>query len=332
MQLLIFATITAFMICLVLGPVVIPLMHRLKFGQPVRDDGPKSHLCKTGTPTMGGVMIVIGIVAASLLFTKDNFQYVFFSLLAMLGFGLVGFLDDIIKIIKKRSLGLRAYQKIIGQLGLALAITLFAYNHHDMGSKLLIPFTTIEWDIGGWMIPLNLIFVVGMVNSVNLTDGLDGLASGVSMITASAFAVILLFASEAAGIAGASLNEANLINLAVVSAATAGACLGFIRFNTHPAKIFMGDTGAFALGGVISAIGVASRMQILMGVIGFMFIASSISVVLQVGSYKLRHKRIFKMAPLHHHFELLGVPEEKIVTMYMIITVFLSLIGLLSVT
>ncbi|MHB1314418.1 MAG: phospho-N-acetylmuramoyl-pentapeptide-transferase [Christensenellales bacterium] len=331
MQQLIFATIIAFFVCLLLGPMVIPLMRRLKCRQKVRDDGPQSHLCKTGTPTMGGVLIIAGILAAALAMTSDNFQYMLFALLAMLGFGLVGFLDDIIKIIKKRSLGLRAYQKIIGQFGLALAITLFAYYHHDMGTELLIPFTTVVWDIGGWMIPLNMFFVIGMVNSVNLTDGLDGLACGVSLITSAAFAVILLFASEAAGLLGASLNQANLLNLAVFSAAIAGACLGFTRFNTHPAKIFMGDTGAFSLGGALAAIGVASRMQILMGFIGFMFIASSISVVLQVGSYKLRHKRIFKMAPLHHHFELIGVPEEKIVSMYIIITVLLSLIGLLSV-
>ena len=330
---ILFATIVAFLVCLVLGPVTIPLLQKLKFGQMIRDDGPKSHLSKAGTPTMGGIIIIAGIVVACLIFSSGSWEFTLFGLLITIGFGLIGFLDDLIKIVKKRSLGLKAYQKIIGQFGLALVVALYAYNNPNIGSAIYVPFFNVSWDLGVFYIPIMIIFVVGMTNSVNLTDGLDGLASGVSLIVAAAFAVVLYFGAGIVEAAGNVLLAVNLRNMAVFAGATAGACLGFLRFNTNPARLFMGDTGSMALGGALAAMSIVFGMQILLLIMGFMFVLSSISVILQVGSYKLRHgKRVFKMAPLHHHFELLGYPEQKIVAMYMIITTVLCLVCLLALS
>ena len=332
MQYIILPTLTAFLVCLVLGPVTIPLLQKLKFGQRIRDDGPQSHLSKVGTPTMGGIIIIAGIIIACIIFNRGSWEYMLFSLLITIGFGIIGFLDDIIKITKKRSLGLKAYQKIIGQLGLALVAALFTYNNPDIGSTIFVPILNVYWDLGFMYVPIMVIFVVGITNSVNLTDGLDGLASGVSMVVAAAFAVILMYASSAATLSGNILQGINLQNSAVFAASVAGACLGFLRFNTNPARMFMGDTGAMALGGALCAMSMVYGLQIIMLIAGFMFIMSSISVVLQVGSYKLRHgKRIFKMARLHHHYELKGVSEQKIVVVYTIITIALSLVCLLLV-
>ncbi|MGI6176635.1 MAG: phospho-N-acetylmuramoyl-pentapeptide-transferase [Christensenellales bacterium] len=331
MQHLILATIAAFLICLVLGPVVIPLLRRLKFGQTIRDDGPQSHLSKAGTPTMGGVLIIVAVVAACLLFVRGSFEYVLYGILLMLGFGAIGFIDDFIKIVKARSLGLRAYQKMIGQLGLALAAALFAYFNPNIGSAVYVPFFNVYWDLGVFYVPVMVLFIVFMVNCVNLTDGLDGLASGVSLIVSSGFAIIFMFASITIGGLGNVLLGVNLSNMAVFCGALAGACLGFLRFNANPATVFMGDTGSMALGGALCAMAMVFAQQIVLALMGVMFVMSGVSVILQVGSYKLRNKkRIFKMAPLHHHFELSGVKEQKIVAVYMIITVMMLLLCLLA--
>ncbi|MBT3319059.1 MAG: phospho-N-acetylmuramoyl-pentapeptide-transferase [Clostridia bacterium] len=327
----IYALLAAFAIALILGYVGVPLLKRLKMGQQVRDDGPKTHLSKAGTPTMGGIVVILAVIIVTLVFSRGNLEYVWMALGVTLGFGLLGFADDLIIVVRKRSLGLKAYQKLIVQFIIALVIAYFAYRSPGIGSSLVVPFFGVEWNLGWWYIPFTAFAVVLIVNSVNLTDGLDGLASGVTLVNAATFTVIFFGLAAAYQAVGASEMSEGMNNMMVFTAAVAGACLGFLRFNTHPAKVFMGDTGAFALGGAISIMVIISRMQLLLIITGFMFLASSISVILQVGSYKLRKKRIFKMAPLHHHFELKGTPETKIVAFYTIITLILCLIGLLAI-
>ncbi len=330
MQQLILAALLGMSVTLVLGPLVIPMLKRLKFGQTEREDGPQSHLVKSGTPTMGGMMMLAGILVGTLSFTGGSMEFVLPALFVVFAFGLVGFLDDFIKVRRKRSLGLKAYQKIIGQFGIAFIVALYAYNNPYIGSKILLPFSSLEWDLGIYYIPFVMFVMIGVVNSVNLTDGLDGLASGVTLIYAAAMVVIFAFMSVAAEDLGQVYYGANLMGMAVFSAAVAGACLGFLRNNSYPAKVFMGDTGSLALGGAVGMMAVFSRAVLLLPIMGGCFVASAVSVILQVGSYKLRKKRVFRMAPLHHHFELMGVPETKIVAMYMIVTVVLCLVCLLA--
>jgi phospho-N-acetylmuramoyl-pentapeptide-transferase len=330
----IYALLAALAITLVLGYIGVPLLKRLKMGQQVRDDGPKTHLSKAGTPTMGGIIIILAVIIVTLVFSQGDLTYIWMSLGITLGFGLLGLVDDLIIVVKKRSLGLRAYQKLIVQFAIALVIAYFAFKNPSIGSTLVVPFFGIEWDLGWGYIPFTAFAVVLIVNSVNLTDGLDGLASSVTLVNAAMFTAIFLGLTSGYMFSTHTLDflvGEGMRNMMVFCAALTGACIGFLRFNTHPAKVFMGDTGAFALGGAIAIMVIISRMQLLLIITGFMFLASSISVVLQVGSYKLRKKRIFKMAPLHHHFELKGTPETKIVTFYTLITLILCLIGLIAI-
>ena len=329
MQALILSTICAFVIAILVGYLAIPLLRRLKFGQQVRDDGPKTHLKKSGTPTMGGIIIWIALIVTTLIFSSGSFRYVTFLTSVTLGFGLIGLIDDLIIVIKKRSLGLKAYQKIIGQFGLAIIVAVFAYNDPNIGSKIAVPFLNIEWDLGIYYIPFTIFVVVAMVNAVNLTDGLDGLAGGVTLINSATFAIIFLAMSAAAGTMGLTLYAVDLKNTMVFCAALTGACLGFLRFNSHPASVFMGDPGSLALGAAVSLMAIVSRMQFLILITGLMFVLSALSVVIQVGYYKLTKKRVFKMAPLHHHFELCGVHETKVVALYIIITTVLCLVAML---
>lgn len=330
MQQLILAVLLGFLVPLALGPLVIPMLKRLKFGQTERECGPQSHLVKSGTPTMGGLMILAGLLAGTLTFSMAGMEFVLPALLMTFAFGLVGFLDDFIKVRRKRSLGLKAYQKIIAQLGISFIVALFAYNNPYIGPSVYLPFTGGEWNMGVWYIPFVMFVVIAEVNAVNLTDGLDGLASGVTLIYALAMALIFSLMSAMANELGQVYYSANLGGMAVFCAAVVGACLGFLRFNAYPARVFMGDTGSMALGGAVSMMAICSRAVLLLPIMGACFVASAVSVVLQVGSYKLRRKRIFKMAPLHHHFELKGVPETKIVALYMIVTAVLCLICLLA--
>lgn len=328
MQKLILACAAAFLITLLIGQLVINLLKRLKIRQHVRIDGPQTHLKKAGVPTMGGVMILIAM-ALPLPFLLDfsNARIALVALFGTIAYGVIGFLDDFIKIYKARSLGLKAYQKIFGQLLLAGLIAWFAYNNHNIGSSVLIPFTDAEVDLGVWYIPFTIFVIVALVNSVNLIDGLDGLAAGVTSVYNVAFVVLLVLVCGALP----QTRAEELKNLAVVAAAATGALFGFLRFNSHPASVFMGDTGSLALGGLITMLAVFSRMTLLIPIMGVMYLLTAISVVLQVGYYKLTKKRIFRMAPLHHHFELGGASETKIVTMYTIVTVFAALAALASV-
>ncbi len=326
-----FIVIISFLATLLLGITLIPWLKKLKFGQTVRDDGPKTHLKKTGTPTMGGIIFIIPLILVSLLQTRGRGEYVIVAVLSTLGFGLIGFLDDYIKVVKKRSLGLRAYQKIISQLVIAVTLAFYAYLNPYIGSSVIVPLIGAEWDLGVFYIPIVVFIILGTVNSVNLTDGLDGLCSGVTLVITATLSIILTFAAKLANAGGQAWLTNNYQDLIVFSAALTGALLGFLRYNAYPAQVFMGDTGSLGLGGAISALSILLRIPLWIPIFGGIYMAEAISVILQVGSFKLRGKRIFKMAPLHHHFELKGMPETKVVSMFMIATVFLCLITLLNI-
>lgn len=312
-----FTAMIGFLIVIILGPIFIPMLARFKFGQTVRDEGPQSHLAKNGTPTMGGVMMIVAILITGLTRAKIS-QGLIVGLICIVGFGFVGFLDDFIKIKMKRSLGLKAYQKIILQFALALYIAYYQYSASPSATQLVIPFTNHIINLGIWYIPFMMIFIIGTVNAVNLTDGLDGLASGVTLIVSCFFVLFAVSISNS--------------DVAILAAATAGACLGFLGFNSYPAKVFMGDTGSMALGGAVVAFATLTNSPLLIVIVGFIYLAEALSVMIQVTYFKLTHgKRIFKMAPLHHHFEQCGWPETRVVFVFWIITVVLCWIGVLAV-
>ncbi|SDE77135.1 Phospho-N-acetylmuramoyl-pentapeptide-transferase [Fontibacillus panacisegetis] len=303
----------SFILAVILAPLLIPLLRRMKFGQQIRDEGPKSHLKKAGTPTMGGIVIVLAFTLAFLKFSVVNTDF-YVLLVATLGFGLIGFLDDYIKIVFKRSLGLTPRQKLFGQLlfaGIVCALLISEGHSTAIG----IPGTNISFDWGAWFYyPFIIIMMLAISNAVNFTDGLDGLLSGVSAIAFGAYAVIAM--------------QATSIPAAVCAAAMIGAVLGFLVFNAHPAKVFMGDTGSLGIGGAIAAIAIVTKSELLFLVIGGIFVIEMLSVVLQVVSFKTRGKRIFKMSPIHHHFELSGWSEWRVVVTFWAVGLLLASIGL----
>src|SRR5690625_2786086 len=307
----------AFFISLILGPIIIPMLKLLNIGQSIREEGPKSHMAKSGTPTMGGIIMVIALiitVISSGLMNRD--MYVL--LLSTLGFGLIGFVDDYIKVVKKRNLGLKAYQKLIGQVILAVILAIYQSQTSILGTQVIIPFVENRYlDLGVLYIPFIAFVVVGTVNSVNLTDGLDGLASGVTLIVLSFFGLV-------------SLNW-GMDSIAVFSTALSGACLGFLIHNAYPAKVFMGDTGSMALGGAVSAIAILLNIPLIIPIVGGIYFAEALSVIIQVISFKLTGKRVFLMSPLHHHFEHKGWKETKVVSVFWISTVILCLIGVFAI-
>lgn len=313
--------IVSFLIALFLGPVIIPVLRRLKVGQSIREEGPKSHYTKEGTPTMGGVIIVIAVIIS--LFTSGYYtQEIWAALFFTLGFGLIGFIDDFIKVVLKRNLGLKAYQKILGQSIFAFLLALYGSRYSAYGTKLIIPFFNGFLDLGVLYIPFVMFVVLGTVNAVNLTDGLDGLNSGVTLIVTAAFALICNSMKSASPI---------FEGISIFSAAVAGACLGFLKHNAHPAKVFMGDTGSLSLGGAVSSIAVISNTVLLIPIIGGIYFAEALSVIIQVLHYKRTKKRIFRMAPLHHHFEMGGWKETKVVGVFWVATLILAFIGIYSV-
>ena len=322
--------LVAFAIGVVIGPFVIKLMKRLKFGQQVRDDGPQSHLAKQNTPTIGGIIIFVAMAVTAAIFGLTEISLI--ATLVSGAYGLVGFLDDFIKIIKKRSMGLRAYQKIIGQFGIALITAVYAYRSPYIGSSIMLPFTDKLFDLGVFYIPVAVFVIVAIVNAVNLTDGLDGLASGVMCVILFTFTAVTAFSAQHfSGDGGNPELAARLVSLSKFGALTCGATLAFLRFNVYPARIFMGYTGSLLLGGALSVMALFSRMMLFVPVAGGVLVASCVSVILQVGSYKLRKKRIFKMAPLHHHFELMGYHETKVTSLYIISTIILCMLAVLAV-
>ena len=314
--------VVAAVIVVALGPIVIPFLKKLKVGQSIREEGPQSHIeTKSGTPTMGGLLMILGIILAvlsSLNFSKE----VIICLISIVGFGAVGFFDDYIKVVKKRNLGLRAYQKIIGQLIFAVILAVYGSMYSVNKTALVVPFTSIYIDLGFLYIPFTVFVVLGIVNGVNLTDGLDGLNSGITLIVMAAFALI------ASGFAKYNMDYYGIV---IVSSAVAGACLGFLFYNAHPAKIFMGDVGSLALGGAVAAVAVSTSLTFVVPIIGGVYLAEALSVIIQVSHYKRTKRRIFKMAPLHHHFEMCGWKETKVVAVFWFAALILAFIGIYAV-
>ncbi|WP_077622109.1 phospho-N-acetylmuramoyl-pentapeptide-transferase [Sediminibacillus massiliensis] len=309
----------AFLITVLISPVFIPFLRRLKFGQSIREEGPQSHMAKTGTPTMGGVMILLSVAVTTLIMTSkfnpNPLSYeVVLLLIVLLGYGLLGFLDDFIKVALKRNLGLTSKQKMAGQIIIAL-VFYFILRANDFPTYIQIPGTDFQWDLGWGYAILILFMLVGASNAVNLTDGLDGLLAGTAAIAFGAFAILAWY--------GTTQFEVTVFSLAVV-----GALLGFLVFNAHPAKVFMGDTGSLALGGAIAAIAILTKLEILLVIIGGVFVIETLSVIIQVISFKTTGKRVFKMSPLHHHYELIGWSEWRVVTTFWLVGIIFAALGI----
>ena len=307
----------SFLVSVFLGPVIIPFLKRLKAGQTVRDEGPKSHLKKNGTPTMGGILILSAMIVTSLFYMED-YPEIKPILLMTLGFGLIGFLDDYIKVILKRSMGLTPIQKMAGQLVVTGLFAYYLLKCTDISLAAKIPFMPgKELDLGWLNIPLLFFIVIGTVNGANFTDGLDGLAASVTVLAAS-------FLSAAAIGTGTRIEP--------VTCAVAGALLGFLLFNVYPASVFMGDTGSLALGGFVAAAAYMMQLQLFIPSIGFIYLIEVVSVILQVLFFKLTGgRRLFRMAPLHHHFELGGWSETRIVAFFSVVTAILCLVALIAI-
>ena len=307
----------SFAISVLLGPVVIPFLRRLKIGQTERTEGPESHLKKNGTPTMGGILILISVVITSLLFVRQ-YPRIIPVLFLTLGFGLVGFLDDYIKVVLRRSMGLRAWQKFALQILVTSVFTFYLLHYTDVSLAMKVPFLEgIYLDFGWFNIPILFFVVIGTVNGTNFTDGLDGLASSVTVLVATFFTVVAI--GTASGIEP-------------ITCAVVGALLGFLLFNVHPASVFMGDTGSLALGGFVAAAAYMMQMPLFLPIVGLIYVAEVLSVIIQVVYFKVSGgKRFFKMAPLHHHFELCGFSETKVVAVFSIITAVLCVLALLGI-
>ena len=308
----------AFLLTVILAPIGIPMLRRLKFGQSIREEGPQSHMKKAGTPTMGGIIFLLSIILTTII-VGTIFDYfttqTVVLLLVLIGFGVIGFLDDGLKVIFKRNLGLTSLQKLIGQIVISIAAFLLL-RLGTFDTSIAIPYTDLSLDFGIFYVAFLIFWLVGFSNAVNLTDGLDGLVSGTASIAFAAFGVIALFNDQS--------------DIAVFAFAVTGALLGFLIFNANPAKVFMGDTGSLALGGALAMMSVLVKAELLLLVIGLVFVIETLSVILQVGSFKLRKKRIFKMSPIHHHFELSGWSEWKVVVVFWSTGLIVALIGVLA--
>ena len=308
--------IIAFAISAVLAPVIIPVLRKLKMGQTEREDGVKSHLKKAGTPTMGGVIILIAIAITSLFYIKD-YPKIIPVLFVTLGFGLVGFLDDYLKVVKKHPDGLLPKQKMGLQIVVTAIFAFYIVKFTDVSLTWLIPFTGgkfIDW--GFLAIPLMFIVVIGTVNGVNFTDGLDGLASSVTVLVATFFTVVAIGTQS---------------GIEPITCAVVGALLGFLLFNVYPASVFMGDTGSLALGGFVASTAYMLQMPLFIVIVGLIYLVEVLSVMIQVTYFKKTGgKRIFKMAPIHHHFELCGWSETRVVAVFSIVTAILCLIALMA--
>lgn len=310
----VFAALIAFTVCVCIGPFFVPFLRKLKFGQEIREIGPSWHKSKRGTPTMGGIIFIISVTAVSLLFDRDKKTIMLVCL--SLAFGFIGLADDFIKVVMKRNLGLTEKQKFLMQL---LASVLFIYIglHFELfDTSMVIPFLKKSINIGWIYIPLMLFIIIGGTNSVNLTDGVDGLATSVTIVVTVFFAIVALMLGE--------------ISVAIFSASLAGALVGFLIFNIHPAKVFMGDTGSLYLGGAVCGIALVLKMPLILAIVGLWYVVETLSVIIQVTSFKLTGKRVFKMSPIHHHFEMCGWSENKIVSSAVILTVVLAIIGYIA--
>jgi len=327
---LIYAALTAFALVFVLAPLVIRELQSHGVGQRIREDGPSRHHVKGGTPTMGGILILFAVIISTLLWTDLTSRYVWLAIFAMLGFGAVGFWDDYLKTVRGKNQGLTALQKVIAQAVVALGIGVLFYSLPAYSTKLSVPFfKAFSPDIGLFYIPFAILVIVGASNAVNLTDGLDGLAIGPVVVAALAYTVV-------AYVSGHRVFADYLLipyiegsgELAIFTAAIFGASLGFLWFNTYPASVFMGDVGSLPLGAALGTVAVISKHELLLLLVGGVFVLEALSVIFQVASFKSRGKRVFLMAPIHHHFELKGWEEPKVVVRLWIIAVLLALFSL----
>lgn len=311
------AVMISFGISALSGPVLIPFLRWLKCGQTVRDDGPAAHLKKTGTPTMGGILILASVTATSLIFMED-YPGVAPVLFLTVGFGMVGLMDDYVKVVCKRSMGLNPWQKLLGQLTVTGVFAWYLTEYTNVSLAMRVPFSSGKYlDFGIWNVPILFFIVMGTANGTNFTDGLDGLAGSVTLMVAVFFSVTAI--GTASGIEP-------------LTCAVAGALMGFLLFNVHPAEVFMGDTGSLALGGFVAGCGYMLQMPLYIAIVGSIYLAEVLSVIVQVGYYKISGgKRIFKMAPLHHHFELCGWSETRITALFTIITALMCLLALRAV-
>ena len=328
----ILATLTSLLMAIVIGPTMIKWLQQLQIGQTVRDDGPQTHLQKMGTPTMGGVLILAAIITSVILWADLSNKYVWVTLTILIGYGVVGFVDDYRKVVRKDSKGLIARWKYFWQTVIALAVAIFLYSTTTQAeeTQLVVPFfKDVVPQLGLMYIAFVYFTVVGSSNAVNLTDGLDGLAIVPTILVAGALAI---FAYVTGNINFAIYLHIPFIpqtsELVIICGAIIGAGLGFLWFNTYPAEVFMGDVGSLALGGVLGIIAVLVRQEILLVIMGGIFVIETLSVIIQVGSFKLPGKRVFRMAPIHHHFELKGWPEPKVIVRFWIISLILVLVGL----
>ena len=308
--------VIAFGISVVLCPIVIPFLRKLKFGQFVRDDGPQSHLKKAGTPTMGGLIILVSILLTSLLYIR-RYSELIPVLFMTLGFGIIGFLDDYIKVVMKRSDGLFPMQKMALQIVITAIFAFYIVKVAKIPLTMLIPFSGGKYlDIGWFAIPVLFIAVIGTVNGVNFTDGLDGLASSVTVLVATFFTVVAIGTKS---------------GIEPITCAVVGALLGFLLFNVYPASVFMGDTGSLALGGFVASTAYMLQMPLFIIIVGLIYLVEVLSVMIQVTYFKKTGgKRFFKMAPIHHHFELCGWSETRVVAVFSIVTAILCLVALLA--
>ncbi|MBR1821872.1 MAG: phospho-N-acetylmuramoyl-pentapeptide-transferase [Clostridia bacterium] len=328
MQRLIWTVVAAFAMAMVLGPIVIPWLKKMKFGKEIYELGPQTHKKKQGTPQMGGIIFAVPALIAALAFSYGDarWDFLLIALVSALGFGLIGFIDDWLKIRRHSAEGLTPKQKLAPQIVLSIGLAVWAYLNPKIGASLTVPFFNVEWNLGWFYIPVMVFVLVGTVNSANLLDGLDGLLGGCGMFDFVAMALICV------AMAAANPAEAdNLLNVAIFAGAMVGGLLGFLRYNSHPARVFMGDVGSFFIGGALVGMTLVTRLSLLLPVIALAMVMSSVSDLIQFAYFRATHgKRFFKMAPLHHHFELSGMPETRIVAMYYIVTAMLCLVSLLG--
>lgn len=306
----------SFVLSVIMGPIVIPMLRKMKMKQTERVEGVESHLQKAGTPTMGGVMILASIVVTSLFYVKD-YPKIIPILFVTLGFGLIGFLDDYLKVVLKRSDGLLPWQKMALQIVVTAVFAFYLVNYSNVSLTMKIPFWSGHYlNLGWFAVPVLFFAVIGTVNGVNFTDGLDGLASSVTLIVAVFFTVVSLGMKS---------------GVEPITCAVVGSLMGFLLFNVYPAKVFMGDTGSLALGGFVAGVAYAMQMPLFIILVGLIYLVEVLSVMLQVSYFKATHgKRIFKMAPIHHHFELCGWSETRVVAVFSVVTAIMCLIALLA--
>lgn len=313
---IVYSVLVAFFFSIIGGPILIPILHKLKFGQSIREEGPESHQKKAGTATMGGIIFIISSMVSMIILVRKPSDEAMFALYAFLAFGFIGFIDDFLKIVNKRNLGLRAYQKMLLLLIVSYGFGYYAANNPAIGTSIILPFTGKSFNLGYYYIPFIIVYFTATTNAVNLTDGLDGLATSITILVMTFFVII-------------SYNM-GYYTLSVFCSVIAGSLLGFLRYNAFPAQVFMGDTGSLALGGAVAAVAMILKLPLLIIIVGGIYVMETLSVIIQVAYFKLTGKRIFKMSPLHHHFELSGWHETKVVSVFSIITVILCMVAFLS--